>query len=384
MRNAFIPPQSSEHSVNQYVTEYQNNHYAPIVIPTLCRSTHFKRLIRSLSQNPWARYTEVFVGLDYPPSVQYQKGWEEIRDYLRDADLSAFKALHVIEREKNYGYFKNTDDLRELVFKGHDRYILLSDDLEVSLNFIEYMDKALDRYAEDERVAVVCGYSYPVKWHTQPEATCLLQNVNAAEWGIGFWKKKDKTIREYIERGGLYEELKDAIHRETPQKMIDPCRREFICGTCLPRFMQRPNSFLRTVCDISLRIYLAVRGKYAVSPVISKVRQHGFDGTGLYCGKIDTSLNGNTAGTYNYPAQPIDTSSSFTLVEDTIHDDRENLIRLNAFDGRTEKEMARTRHLIWILKNIGTGAAKVYGMIMFMIDIPGRAARKIMRKIGRG
>ena len=46
--------------------------------------------------------------------------------------------------------------------------------------------------------------------------------------------------------------------------------------------------------------------------------------------------------------------------------------------------MARTRHLIWILKNIGTGAAKVYGMIMFMIDIPGRAARKIMRKIGRG
>lgn len=303
---------------------------------------------------------------------------------MRDADLSAFKALHVIEREKNYGYFRNTDDLRELVFKDHDRYILLSDDLEVSPNFIEYMDKALDRYADDDNVAVVCGYSYPIEWHTQPEATCLLQNVNAAEWGIGFWKHKEKTIRQYIERGGLYGELKDAIQRDTPEKMIDPCRREFICETCLPRFMHRRHSFLTVVCDISLRIYLAVRGKYAVSPVISKVRQHGFDGSGLYCGKIDTSLNGNTAGTYNYPSQPIDPSNSFTLIEDTRHDDGENLTRLNAFDGRTDSEMARTRHLIWICKNVGIGAAKAYGMLMFMMDIPGRAARKILRKLGRG
>ena len=56
--------------------------YAPIYIPTLCRSEHFQKCIESLKTNTWARYTDVYIALDYPPSEKYRAGYEKICSYL--------------------------------------------------------------------------------------------------------------------------------------------------------------------------------------------------------------------------------------------------------------------------------------------------------------
>ena len=40
--------------------------YAPVLIPTLCRADHFIRCLESLKKNTWAKYTEVYVAVDYP------------------------------------------------------------------------------------------------------------------------------------------------------------------------------------------------------------------------------------------------------------------------------------------------------------------------------
>ena len=48
--------------------------YAPILIPTLCRSKHFIRCIESLKKNGWAMYTDVYVALDYPSKELTGKG----------------------------------------------------------------------------------------------------------------------------------------------------------------------------------------------------------------------------------------------------------------------------------------------------------------------
>ncbi len=34
--------------------------YAPIIIPTLNRYEHLKRCVKSLQQNGWAKYTELY------------------------------------------------------------------------------------------------------------------------------------------------------------------------------------------------------------------------------------------------------------------------------------------------------------------------------------
>ena len=40
--------------------------YAPVYIPTLCRDRHFILGVESLKKNGWAKYTDVYIGLDYP------------------------------------------------------------------------------------------------------------------------------------------------------------------------------------------------------------------------------------------------------------------------------------------------------------------------------
>ena len=42
------------------------NNLAPVIIPTLCRYDHFKRLMESLNKCTWADKTDVYIGLDYP------------------------------------------------------------------------------------------------------------------------------------------------------------------------------------------------------------------------------------------------------------------------------------------------------------------------------
>jgi hypothetical protein len=72
--------------------------YAPIIIPTLCRFEHFKRLIVSLKRNSWARYTDVYVGIDYPPIQRYRQGWEIICNYVDNGSFEEFASFNVVKR----------------------------------------------------------------------------------------------------------------------------------------------------------------------------------------------------------------------------------------------------------------------------------------------
>ena len=58
--------------------------YAPVWIPTLNRFEHFKRCLESLERCTGADKTDVYVGLDYPPSDKYVEGWKKIDAYLAE------------------------------------------------------------------------------------------------------------------------------------------------------------------------------------------------------------------------------------------------------------------------------------------------------------
>ena len=52
--------------------------YAPILIPTLCRADKFRKCIESLKKNKWAKYTAVYIALDYPLNDTHWCGYNEI------------------------------------------------------------------------------------------------------------------------------------------------------------------------------------------------------------------------------------------------------------------------------------------------------------------
>ena len=352
--------------------------YAPIAIPTLCRYQHFSRLIESLKRNPWAQFTDVFIGLDYPLSEKYRDGWKEISHYLEEGDFSVFASFRVFKRECNYGFEKNSAALKTEVFKLHDRIIELTDDLEVAPCFIEYMDKSLDWFENDENVVCVTGYSYPVNWVVSQGATCMKQDFNASEWGRGLWKEKYEACAQYLNSGQMLDALPKVIKTGTYRKMIDPCKKEYIIAATNPCFYQ--SRFLKTTCDIGMRAYLAVASKYCISPIVSKVRNHGFDGTGLYCEAIP-ELDNNHALSYDYEHQPIDKSISFELL---LNDEpllEENRKRLNKFDSRSNSEMKKTEFLIWLMNQVGIQVGKLYSFVTLPYDFSKRAFSKIKRII---
>ena len=52
--------------------------YAPVLIPTLCRYDHFIRCLESLKKNTWAKYTEVYIAVDYPAKESHWDGYKRI------------------------------------------------------------------------------------------------------------------------------------------------------------------------------------------------------------------------------------------------------------------------------------------------------------------
>lgn len=353
--------------------------YAPIYIPTLCRSEHFKRCIESLKKNSWAKFTDVYVGVDFPPSEKYIKGWKEICDYVDNGDFSEFNHFIVIKRKTNLGAALNSVELWKLIVEKYDRYIYAEDDVEFSPNFLEYMDKCLDEYEDDPDVVNVTGYSYPIEWKTSEGATCVKQNINVSMWGCGFWKKKETWVLPYLNSFGSVKDLPLVLKENRQNLMIDAAKKEYI--ECAGTWIKR-NSFVGNRSDIGSRIYLAVAGKYCISPVLSKARNYGFDGSGEYCQNIMEEKNfGNTAGTYNYTQQPIDTANTFDFIPDTLHDYEENRKRLNAFDYRSTEQMARTRRLLWLMKNVSITAARIYSLLCVPYDYAPKVVKKLRKKL---
>lgn len=323
---------------------------APILISTLNRDIHFIRLIESLKRNTWAKYTPVYVALDYPPSEKYAEGHKKICEYL-EGDFGEFLEFIVVRRDHNYGSYKNMAVLREMVLKKYDRFIRTDDDAEFSPNFLEYMNKCLDKYEEDESVVAVTGYSYPIIWDVSSNSNVLKINFNASMWGSGFWKKKYEKMKEQIEVGELLDSK--FFHYSAFQRMIDVAKYEYV-NLCLTKDIH--NQYIMSVTDISCRLFLALQNKYVVIPRISKVRNWGFDGSGVVCGKIDFQDGKISASNYKYSSQPIDYTSCFDIIEDRKCNMSYNKKQLNRFDFLPFKSKIRLWMKIMIYSIFGERA----------------------------
>lgn len=319
--------------------------YAPILIPTLCRFTHLVRCIESLKRNTWAKYTDVYVGLDYPVSDSHWSGYRKICSYL-DGDFSEFASFHVIRHEKNMGCAENMRTLRELISKKYDRFIRTDDDVEFSPNFLEYMDKALTYYETDEDVIAVTGYAHPIELEHLKKTTVIKQKLSAPMWGTGFWIKKYEKIRQEIIQGVLIEEF-ERVRKAKFSGMLDATVNDYI----LSYTRENPStSVLCRVTDVTLRIYLNVQNKYVASPTLSKARNWGYDGSGVSC--PDNNIRNTSekhADAYLFREQPIDQEKSF-LLQPGNHTEA-YFLQLNRFEKRhiSQKMTAYVRLLLLLL-----------------------------------
>lgn len=296
---------------------YKNEKTA-ILVPTLCRNKHLEKCLDSLMRNPWAKYVDVYIGVDYPAKASHWPGYREILK-LMERDFSVFRSFHLFKRSTNYGESRNFDDLYQEAIKDHDQFIFMEDDTEFSENYLEYMLKALDFFRDDPDVISVSGYSYPVKFKTENECNTFIQNAIFNMWGAGFWKSKFEVCRKEIgEDLCLVREFSKNLkqYRFSRYRRVDYIN--CVAGVDPDDKDVRKFCYLFTsTTDIAMGVYMQVKGKYQAMPVISKVRNNGFDGTGLYCQAIKPTRFGRiTSDTYDYSSQPLDREKHFSLCYD--------------------------------------------------------------------
>lgn len=250
--------------------------YAPVIIPTLDRYKHLKKCLESLENCCGADKTDVYIALDYPPSEKYIEGWKKNDAYLHIKEKNnKFRTLTVYRRETNY-FFSGKGNARTAINdlpKNVDRYIFSEDDNVFSPNFLEFINKGLEKFERNPNVLAVCGYNfpYPVK---VLDNNYYFQNVDFSAWGYGIWKKRSEAC-DIVDQSYLKKKLK--VFSNIRKLRKNGLSRLLYAIQCAFSSAEIPNS------DNTLSIYMALEDMYVVMPTKTKVRNEGWDGSGIHC-----------------------------------------------------------------------------------------------------
>ena len=326
-----------------------------VLVPTLCRNKHLEKCLESLKKNPWAKYVDLYIGVDYPAKDSHWPGYREILK-LMERDYSMFRSFHLYKRATNFGADKNIDALYKEAIKDHDQFIFTEDDTEFSENYLEYMLKALDYFRDDPEVISVSGYSYPVRFKTEDNCSIITQNAIFNMWGAGFWKNKLEACRKEIEEDICL--VRDFSYNLKHYDLSQYRRIDYI--NCVAgvdpndKDVRKLCFMFTSVTDIAMGVYMQVYGKYQAMPLITKVRNNGFDGTGLFCQAVKPAKFGRiTSETYDYSRQPIDRKKHFKLLYD------EGKSRSNAF--QTLDQFVKPGVKMIVKANIKLMAERIFG-----------------------
>jgi hypothetical protein len=185
----------------------------------------------------------------------------------------------IIARDANLGLAKSMIDGVTRIVAQYGRIIVLEDDMVTAPHFLTYMNEALEKYADDDRVASIHGYVYPVA-QPLPEAF-FLQGADC--WGWGTWQRGWKLFN-----GDGQLLLTELKHR----KLL----RAFDFNGAYP-FSKMLEGQIKGINDSwAVRWYASayLAGKLTLYPGRSLVHNIGNDNSGTHCGaspELDADLS---------------------------------------------------------------------------------------------
>jgi hypothetical protein len=140
-------------------------------------------MVEALLRNPGVNEHDLILYSDAERTPDKAQAVTAVREYLQT--ITGFRSVTIHLRPHNFGLAKSIIAGVTEVLSHYERIIVLEDDMITSPHFLSYVNEALDRFADDERVISVHGYVYPVQ-HALPEAFFLR---GADCWGWATWRR---------------------------------------------------------------------------------------------------------------------------------------------------------------------------------------------------
>jgi len=155
---------------------------APIVLFIYNRPWHTQQTVETLQKNELANESELFIYSDAAKNEQASESVNAVREYIKT--INGFKEITIILRDKNWGLADSIIDGVTKIVNEYGRIIVLEDDLVTSPYFLKFMNEGLTMYENEDKVASIHGYIYPID--NLPN-TFFIKGADC--WGWATWKR---------------------------------------------------------------------------------------------------------------------------------------------------------------------------------------------------
>ena len=249
---------------------------APIVVFLHARPEHSRRCLDSLAANPEFAASPLYLFCD---GARDERSLARVEAVRRMARRLEHPRKQVIESPVNRGLAASVIDGVGRVLARHGRVIVVEDDLVLGRGFLRYMNDALERYHDHERVMQVSGHMWPVEPEHDGHDALFLPVANSWGWATWSraWRHFDPDMREMARLERLPE-----------------LRRRFDVGGACPYFeyLRRQRAGRADSWFVRWYLSLFMRDGLVLYPRRSLVRNLGFDGTGVHCGAGGSPYDG--------------------------------------------------------------------------------------------
>jgi hypothetical protein len=281
--------------------------WAPIVLFIYDRPEHTRRTLEALAANEGAGASDLFVYSDGPKTPDRADSVRAVREYLKS--VTGFASVTVVEREQNLGLANSVIAGVTEALERSPSVVVMEDDLLTASDFLPFVNAALDTYEHRPDVFSVTGYNYPFELPPDYPADAYL-SYRGSSWGWGTWRDRwsqvDWSVADYDEF------------------VRDPRAQELFRrgGDDLPGMLESQMTGRLDSWSIRFDYAHYKHGAFCLHPVVSRVQNIGFDGSGVHC--TDGSAYD---GGYEVELEP--TERPFRLDPELTLDP----VALRAFDG---------------------------------------------------
>lgn len=244
--------------------------YSPIIIFAFNRVDTLRNTVSSLLNNEEAKESELFVYVDGP---RKQKPGEAekvktVQEFVKT--INGFKNVTYSFSEENKGLGTSIIAGVTEVINRYGRAIVLEDDLVFSSNFLAFMNDGLNRYENEQKVFSICGYTNKVKVPKGYDHDAYFC-TRSSSWGWGTWADRWNTVDWELKDWSRYKKMGRAFNRWGGSDCFRMLRSVKECGA--------------TSWAIRFGFFQFLQDKLSLFPIVSKVRNDGFDGAGTNCKK---------------------------------------------------------------------------------------------------
>ncbi len=255
---------------------------APIVLFVYNRPWHTQKTIDALRNNFFADTSQLYIYSDAPANLAAQESVNQVRKIIKNAD--GFKEITILERKKNLGLANSIIDGVTNIINQYGKVIVLEDDLVTSRYFLQFMNKGLDFYHNDDRILSLTGFSFSEKYmqFSKNYPHDIYLHIRPMSWSWATWLPHWSKVDWYIT------DFEEFI--SNPKKIMTFNKGgDDLTEMLISQMAGKIDSWY-----VRWAYHAYCNNKLTVYPRVSFVNNIGFDNSGVHCGTDKNKVHSHT------------------------------------------------------------------------------------------